>query len=116
MRRSPRAQRRKGFAVCTLPDFTTLSSNPFLEALIDNTQTPPDEQAAFRIDFPAWIKTHSDRNRRLIEDLMLGERTFIVAAKYGLSAARISQLRREFQVDWLRFIADPAEADTPILV
>ena len=28
----------------------------------------------------------------------------------------VEHVRREFQADWLRFIADPAEADTPILV
>jgi hypothetical protein len=47
--------------------------------------------------------TRSDRNRRLIEALISGDRTTEVAAKHGLSAARISQLRREFMEDWERF-------------
>ena len=66
-------------------------------------ETPPDEQAAFRIDFPAWVRTHTHRHRRLIKDLMHGERTKAVARKYGVSAARISQLRRELMEDWRRF-------------
>jgi hypothetical protein len=103
---SPRAQQRRGFSVGKLPDFSSLSSNPLMEALADNTQTPPDEQAAFRIDFPVWLATFSERQRRIIEDLMAGERTVEVSQKYGISAARISQLRREFQQDWLNFCGD----------
>jgi hypothetical protein len=106
---SPRAQQRRGFTVGKLPDFSSLSSNPLMEALADNTQTPPDEQAAFRIDFPAWIKTRSQRDRRVIEELMRGERTLEVAGKHRLSSARISQLRREFSEDWERFCGPNAE-------
>jgi hypothetical protein len=49
-----------------------------------------------RLDFLAWRLTRSDRDRRLLDDLMLGERTMDVADKHGLTAARISQLRRGF--------------------
>ena len=43
---SSAAQRRHHFAVERLPDFIPLSSNPWTEALRDNTQTPPPEQVA----------------------------------------------------------------------
>ena len=53
---SPRAQQRKHFAVQSLPDQDSGSDdNSTIEALRDNTKSPPDEQAAFRIDFPAWL-------------------------------------------------------------
>jgi hypothetical protein len=100
---SPTAQRWQHFGVESLPDFSTLSSNPLTEALCDNTQTPPPEQAAFRCDFPAWLRTRSERDRRLVENLMRGERTQDVSNKFGLSPARISQLRRDFHDDWQRF-------------
>jgi hypothetical protein len=100
---SPSAQRRRCFAVECLPDFSTLSSNPLAEALRDNTQTPPPEQVAFRLDFPAWLRTRTERDRRLAEDLMTGERTQDVSTKFGLSPARVSQLRRDFHDDWQRF-------------
>jgi len=100
---SPSAQRKQHFAVERLPDFSTRGGNPLAEALVDNTQTPPPEQVAFRCDFPAWLKTRSDRDRRLAEALMLGERTLEVSSKFSLSAARISQLRRDFHDDWQRF-------------
>jgi hypothetical protein len=103
---SPSAQRRHSFRVSALPEVSTLSDNPLAEALHDNTRAPPDEQCAFRIDFPAWRATHAERDRRLLDDLMLGERTLDVAGKYGLSPGRVSQLRREFLLDWRRFCGD----------
>jgi hypothetical protein len=90
----------------------------FEERLRDNTQTPVIDQVCFRQDFPSWLATHTDRHRRLIGDLMLGERTMDMARKYGLSPARISQLRGEFHRDWLAFCDDlPAHAHgTPAVV
>jgi hypothetical protein len=79
------------------------------EALHDNTLTPVPEQVSFRLDFPAWRNTRSDRDRRILDDLMLGERTSDVADKYGLTRGRISQLRSEFHDDWQRFSALPDE-------
>jgi hypothetical protein len=103
---SPLAQQRKGFAVGKLPDCSSLNGNVLAEALHDNTRSPPDEQCAFRIDFPAWRATHTERDRRVLDDLMLGERTLDVAGKYGLSPGRVSQLRREFLLDWRGFCGD----------
>jgi len=111
---SPLAQRRHGFVVERLPDFSTLTTTPFSEALYDNTQTPPPDQVAFRLDFPAWRRTHPDRDRRLIDALMLGERTLDVARRYGLSPARVSQLRRAFHRTWLGFHGElPAAGAAP---
>ena len=100
---SPLAQRRRGFAVGRLPHFGTLHGNPLDEALRDNTASPVPEQVAFKIDFPAWRLTHPGRDRRLIDRLMLGERTLDVSRAFGLSPARIAQKRREFRDDWLAF-------------
>ena len=106
---NPRLQRKKGFVVRSLSGGSAVVGSAFAEALRDNTQTPPDEQAAFRLDFPAWLAGHSERRRRILLDLMAGERTLDVAHKHGTSPARVSQLRREFHQDWRRFTADPAE-------
>jgi hypothetical protein len=106
---SPLAQRRRGFAVGRLPDVSTLSDNPLSEALADNTQTPPDEQCAFRLDFPAWRGSRAERDRRIIDELMRGERTRDVAGRHGLSPARVSQLRHEFHDDWARFCGADSE-------
>jgi hypothetical protein len=101
------AQDRGGFLVEKLPDCGTLSGNPLTEALTDNTQTPPPDAAAFRNDFPRWLSSWGSRHRRIIEDLAFGKRTLDVARRFGLSPARVSQLRRHFCQDWDRFTADP---------
>ena len=96
------AQRRHGFAVETLPDVCS-GQDQLTEALADNTVTPPPDAAAFRVDFPRWLETLSLRDRRLAEQLMLGERAHDTAERFGLSQARVSQVRRELSQDWERF-------------
>jgi DNA-directed RNA polymerase specialized sigma24 family protein len=104
---SPRAQALHGFAVRRLPSGpSTLDGSPLEEALLDNAITPPPEAAAFRIDFPAWLATWPERDRRLIEALGLGERTLALADQFGLTPGRISQKRREYHGDWQRFCGD----------
>jgi hypothetical protein len=99
----PLAQQRRSFAVQPLPMGSSMTGNVFDEALTDNTQTPVPDQVGFRLDFPAWRLRRCERDRRLIDDLMVGERALDVARRYGLSPARISQLRRAFHQDWLAF-------------
>ena len=110
---SPRAQARHDFAVLRLLQRTTLNGSPLEEALLDNAVTPPPEAAAFRIDFPAWLATWPERDRRLIEALGLGERTRALADQFGLTPGRISQKRREYHGDWERFCGD-LPADPPM--
>ena len=113
---SPVAQRRHGFRVEPLTQPTRqghdgLFSDPhgqdtrdaFEERLRDNTVTPPEEQAAFRIDYPVWLSQLGGRNRRIAEDMALDHSTRELAARHKLSQGRISQLRREFHQDWRRF-------------
>jgi hypothetical protein len=100
---NPMAQARHDFVVEKLPDFTTLSSNPLEDALQDHARTPPPDAVAFRLDWPRWVSTRTERDRGILHDFMLGETTTAVSRKYGLSAARCSQLRREFKEDWEAF-------------
>jgi hypothetical protein len=81
------------------------------EQLTENCRTPVAEQAAFRIDFPQWLLALSQRDRRIIEDLAFGERTGDVAVKYGVSPSRISQMRKQLQEGWERFVGDIDECD-----
>ena len=113
---SPVAQRLHGFRVepltqPTRPGHDGLFSDPhgqdtrdaFEEQLRDNTVTPPDEQAAFRIDYPVWLSRLGGRNRRIAQDMALDHSTRELAARHRLSQGRISQLRREFHLDWRWF-------------
>jgi hypothetical protein len=103
---SPLAQTRRGFAVASLPRQSTLSANPLSEALADNTRSPVPEQVYFRIDFPRWLTQLGDRKRRIAEDMALGHRTQDLAQMHKVTAARISQLRGEFYMDWMYFTGE----------
>jgi hypothetical protein len=115
---SERAQQRHGFRVEQLPlstrtchdELNGLGGQRHLDAyeerLQDNTRTPPDEQAAFRLDFPAWLTTRTERDRRIINDMVVGEGTNHLARRFGMSPSRVSQLRREYRDDWRLFIGE----------
>ena len=60
----------------------------------------------FRLDFPAWLRTRTQRDRRIINDMMTGQRTLDLSKKYGISPGRVSQVRREFHDDWQRFCGE----------
>jgi hypothetical protein len=104
---SPVAQQRRHFFVGKLPDYEILTDHPVCEALLDNTKSPPDEIVCFKLDFLAWLASLTERDRCIVKDLMIGERTLDVANKYRMSAARVSQKRREFRQDWQIFCGVP---------
>jgi hypothetical protein len=115
-------QRRHGFHVERLPSSTQASHerlyaevhgqelhDAFEERLRDNTITPVIDQVVFRIDWPAFLRTLTGRERRLIRAMARNERTLDLSRQFEVSPARISQLRREFFEGWHRFCADPGE-------
>jgi hypothetical protein len=81
------------------------------EALVLDYRTPVDEQAAFRIDFPAWLARLAPRQKRIAKFLAAGNSTNDAACRFRLSPARISQLRAWFRVDWERFHGGTPLAD-----
>lgn len=118
---SERTQRRHGFQVKQLPSMRASieqlygdvqgqqAHDAFEERLKENTVTPVPEQAAFRIDWPAWMSTRPERDRKIIRELVEGQQGKDVGRKFGLSPARVSQLRRAFKEDWERFGNDAEE-------
>jgi hypothetical protein len=116
---SPVAQRRHGFAAEYLPCSVRAAhddrygavhgqrrQDAWEERLRDNTQTPIPEQVCFRLDFPAWLATLTGRERRLVRAMARNERTLDLSARFDVSPARISQLRRELHNDWSRFLGE----------
>lgn len=113
---SPVARRRRGFAVEGL-DCSTRHSHESLyavphgqdrmdaleERLRDNTVSPVPDQAAFRIDYPCWLRLIGERNRAIAQDMAIAYGTKELAARHKVSPGRISQLRREFCISWQRF-------------
>ena len=58
------------------------------------------DQAAFRADFPEFLRTLSERDRNLAEFLSLGHSADKAARKFGVSPGRVTQLRQRMCQDW----------------
>jgi len=99
---SKTAQRKRNFKVERLDRFNTLDGE-WQQAVVEDHRTPVPDQAAFRIDFPRWLKTLSRRNRRIVKFLCSGEKTGHVAKMFSVSQARISQIRSELKKAWFVF-------------
>lgn len=76
-------------------------------AIADRRASIPDV-AAFRIDFGRWLQTLNRRDRRIIAAFVGGERTAAVAARFGITAGRVSQLRRKYETAWRIFQGEMA--------
>ena len=72
-------------------------------AVVANHRTPVPDQAAFRIDFQSWLRLLRPQQRRVVEALVANYSTSEVARQIGVSAARVSQMRRELHAAWEQF-------------
>ncbi|MGD0461559.1 MAG: helix-turn-helix domain-containing protein [Tepidisphaeraceae bacterium] len=70
---------------------------------MEDRKVPVPDLAAFRIDFPRWLRMLTGRDRKIVYALTSGERTSAVAERFGLSEGRVSQLRRKFEQLWRTF-------------
>jgi hypothetical protein len=96
---SPVALRRGDVTRCRLNP----SHHDWHSALSATRKSDIAALAAFRIDFSTWFSTFTRRDRRIITALASGERTSTVSDRFGLSEGRVSQLRRKYEREWLRF-------------
>jgi len=99
---SKTAQRKRNFKVERLDRFNTLDGE-WQQAVVEDHRTPVPDQAAFRIDFPRWLRTLSRRDRRIVKFLCNGEKAGHVARMFSVSPARISQIRSELKQAWFVF-------------
>jgi DNA-directed RNA polymerase sigma subunit (sigma70/sigma32) len=70
--------------------------------VLDDSQNPA-EVAQVRLDYVAWLDVLTARERDMLAGFLNGERTGDLATQYGVSQARVSQIRRELIEHWLVF-------------
>ena len=109
---SPLAQRKQHLSVVSLSPWHPREES-WCDLLVASRKVSPADQAGFNVDFAAWLAQWPPRHRRIIHLLAAGSRTLDVARKFGVSEARISQLRREFQQSWEQFQGDTARVAAP---
>jgi hypothetical protein len=110
---SSMAQKRYGFKVESLPASTRTSlekiysevkgqqdRDAWEERLRDNRLTPVPDQASFRLAYPQFARSLSQRDRRMAHFLSLGNSATQTARKFELTPGRVSQLRQQWCRDW----------------
>lgn len=95
---SPYCQRHKQVRVDRLDE--QKADGSWRAAAIEDRRSTPADLASFRIDFATWLTSLTPSKRRVAELLASGESTSRVARLVSVSAARISQLRRELCDAW----------------
>lgn len=73
------------------------------ERFRDNAQTPVPDQVAFRLDWPRFLASLGDRDRRLAEYLSLGHGAGDAARRFHLTPGRVTQLRQRWHQQWQSF-------------
>ena len=98
-------QINRGIAVKRLDRYDAAQA-AWQEVVVEDKRSGPAEIAAMRIDFASWLLTLTRRERRVAQVLATGETTNATAQHFGVSASRISQLRRHLQEAWETFVED----------
>ncbi len=96
---SPLARAARGFLVERLDGV----QGEWRAALVEDRRASPADTAAARIDVAAWFRALSESQRRIASALAMGETTSEVARLFGLSAARVSQIRCLLHASWQTF-------------
>ena len=105
---SPLCQRRYGIQVVSLdrhrvPPSLRDGTDGWKRIAVEDRKANIPDLSAFRIDFSAWLRSLTRRDRSIISALTSGETTKAVAEQFGLSESRVSQLRRRFEKLWRSF-------------
>jgi hypothetical protein len=85
-------------------------AHEWIDEFVQDRRTTVLDHVAARLDVTAWLATLCQRTRRIAADLARGCTTAEVAVRFGLSRARISQLRRELARSWDKFQQEPSLA------
>jgi hypothetical protein len=75
----------------------------WIEAMVEDKRAPVADQVAAKLDVSAWFATLTGRMKEIAKDLACGFTTSEVAVKYGVTAGRISQLRRTLEASWAAY-------------
>ncbi len=75
----------------------------WIDVLVEDKRATVPDQVAAKLDVGSWFGSLSQRMKQIAKDLALGFSTSEVAKKYGVTAGRISQLRRSLEESWGEF-------------
>ena len=79
----------------------------WIDTLVEDKRASVSDQVAAKLDVGAWFATLTKRMKEIAKDLAFGCSTSEVAEKHGVTAGRISQLRRVLEESWAAFQQEP---------
>jgi hypothetical protein len=97
-------QTQRGFVVGSLADHDTSSEDTDVLRAMQDDEASPADLAACLVDTKAWLSHLDDRKRNMALDMIAGETTTDLAAKYEASQGHISQIRCQLVEDHGRFM------------
>ncbi len=100
------AQFRKKFTVERLDHFSD-EDDCWKEVLVEDRRATPADVAATRLDFTEWLRRLTARLRKIALALAAGETTTAAARMFGVTPARISQIRDLLRKSWEAFQGGP---------
>jgi hypothetical protein len=99
------AQRQRGFRVRSLDQ--RAPSGEWRETLVEDRRSTPAEVATARLDIADWLEQLPRMKRGIAETLATGESTKQTASQFAVTPGRVSQLRRELEIDWHQYQGEP---------
>jgi hypothetical protein len=102
---SPYAQRQRGFQVKSLDQ--RRPDGEWKEIVVEDRRCTPAEVAASRIDLDNWFGQLPRLKRGIAETLATGETGAETASMFGVTPGRVSQVRRELEIDWAVYHGEP---------
>ena len=106
------AQFRKQFSVERLDHFSD-EDGCWKEVLVEDRRATPADVAATRLDFTEWLCRLTARLRKIALALAAGETTSAAAKMFGVTPARISQIRDLLRKSWEAFQGGPEVGAQP---
>jgi hypothetical protein len=83
-------------------------SSNWIDMLVEDKRASVADQVAAKMDVGAWFATLTKRMKEIARDLAFGCSTSEVAKKHGVTAGRISQMRRVLENSWATFQQEAA--------
>jgi hypothetical protein len=106
----PRARLATGLLVVSIEDLGGRRPGRWQDWLTATNRYGPADEAAFRVDFAAWLAGLPPTRRRVAELLVHGFGTGEVASRLGVTPSAVSQSRDWLARSWDRF---QGQADAP---
>ncbi len=83
-----------------------MEQSKWIDTLVEDKHASVPDQVAAKMDVGDWFATLTKRMKQIARDLAFGFSTSEVAKKYGVTAGRISQMRRLLEESWGEFQGD----------